>query len=252
LEQTTRDDRLRSLGGEVLGDERCVRRRLRDICRRRASFFVDLGEQPGLNRGGRTLLLRMIVGETAGLEDYGAQLGDAAATRVIKLHKRKTGPGHRILQERDRRCPRQAMLAAQMQKSTDKAVAAVSVIITAARPVAVVGKILEHQVEQLHPLCDLAFWHWFECSRSGQRTHSSTRCRSPSGKAMKVTFAFRVAVLRSCSPRENVFDALGRKVELNESDAAIEGFAVMRDQPIPKTKAAHAFEKDGEPGGFWQ
>jgi hypothetical protein len=49
-----------------------------------------------------------------------------------------------------------------------------------------------------------------------------------------------------------VFDALGRKVELNESDAAIEGFAVMRDQPIPKTKAAHAFEKDGAPCGFWQ
>ena len=64
---------------------------------------------------------------------------------------------------------------------------------------------------------------------------------------MKVTFGFRVAVLRSCSPRENVFDALGRKVELNESDAAIEGFAVMRDQPIPKTKAAHAFEKTGRP-----
>jgi hypothetical protein len=35
------------------------------------------------------------------------------------------------------------MLAAQMQKSADKAVAAVSVIITAARPVAVVGKILD-------------------------------------------------------------------------------------------------------------
>ena len=56
------------------------------------------------------------------------------------------------------------MLAAQMQNSADKAVAAVSVIITAARPVAVVGKILEHQVEQLHPLCDLGFQHWFECS----------------------------------------------------------------------------------------
>jgi hypothetical protein len=161
---TTRDDRLRSLGGEVLGDERCVRRRIRDIRRRRASFFLDLGEQPGLNRGGRALLLRMIVGETAGLEDYGAQLGDVAATRVIKVHERKAGPGHRILQERDRRCPRQAMLAAQMQNSADKAVAAVSVIITAARPVAVVGKILEHQVEQLHPLCDLGFQHWFECS----------------------------------------------------------------------------------------
>ena len=158
------DSRLRSLGGKVLGDERCVRRRIRDIRRRRASFFLDLGEQPGLNRGGRALLLRMIVGETAGLEDYGAQLGDVAATRVIKVHERKAGSGHRILQERDRRCPRQAMLAAQMQNSADKAVAAVSVIITAARPMAVVAKMLEHQVEQLHPLCDLGFQHWFECS----------------------------------------------------------------------------------------
>ena len=67
--RTTRDDRLWSLGGEVLGDERCVRRRIRDIRRRRGSFFLDLSEQPGLNRGGRALLLRMIAGETAGLED---------------------------------------------------------------------------------------------------------------------------------------------------------------------------------------
>jgi hypothetical protein len=40
------------------------------------------------------------------------------------------------------------MLAAQMQKSADKAMAAVSVVITAARPVAVVGKMLEHQIER--------------------------------------------------------------------------------------------------------
>jgi hypothetical protein len=39
-------------------------------------------------------------------------------------------------------------------------VAAVSVIITAAPPVAVGSKMLEHQVEQLHRLRDLAFWHW--------------------------------------------------------------------------------------------
>src|SRR5207253_10743816 len=95
------------------------------IRRRRAWFLLDVGEQPGLNRGGRALLLRMIAGETAGLEDYGTQLGDVAATRVIKVHERKAGPGHRILQERDRRCTRQAMLAAQMQNSADKAVAAV-------------------------------------------------------------------------------------------------------------------------------
>jgi hypothetical protein len=91
----------------------------------------------------------------------GAQLCDAAATRVVEVHKRKAGPGHRILQERDRRCPRQAMFAAQMQESADQAAAAVSIVITAACPVAVVGKMLEHQVEQPHRLCDLGFRHWF-------------------------------------------------------------------------------------------
>jgi ribosomal protein S3 len=40
------------------------------------------------------------------------------------------------------------MLAAQVQKSADKAVAAISV--RAARPGAVVGKKLEHRIEQLH------------------------------------------------------------------------------------------------------
>jgi len=78
--------------------------------------------------------------ETAGLEDYGTQLGETAATSVVKAHERKAGPGHRILQERDCRRCRQAMLAAKMQESADKAVAAVSVVITAARPVTVVGK----------------------------------------------------------------------------------------------------------------
>ena len=63
------------------------------------------------------------------------------------LPRRVTGPGHRILQERDRRCRRQAMLTAQVQESANKAVAAVFVVITAARPVAVVGKKLEHQIE---------------------------------------------------------------------------------------------------------
>ena len=64
------------------------------------------------------------------------------------------------------RCSWQAMLAAQMQKSADKAMAAVSVVITAARLVAVFGKMREHQIEQLHRLRDLGFRHWFERSRS--------------------------------------------------------------------------------------
>jgi hypothetical protein len=70
------------------------------------------------------------------------------------------------LQERDRRRPWQAVLAAQMQKSTDEAMAAVSVIVTAARPVTVVGKMLEHQVQQLHRFCDFRVTHWFDRSRS--------------------------------------------------------------------------------------
>ena len=45
------------------------------------------------------------------------------------------------------------------EESTDEAMAAVSVIITAARPVTVVGKMLEHQVEQLHRLRDFRLWH---------------------------------------------------------------------------------------------
>jgi hypothetical protein len=56
------------------------------------------------------------------------------------------------------------MLAAEIQKSADKAVAAVTVIITASRPMAVVGKKLEHQIEQLHRFCDFRFGHWFERS----------------------------------------------------------------------------------------
>jgi hypothetical protein len=150
-----------------------VRHRFRDVCRLRGRFFRDPGEQPGPDRGGRPLLLRMVAGETAGLEDYRAQLGDGAATRVVEVDKRKAGPRHRILQERDRRRPRQAMLAAQMEKSADKAMPAVSVIVTAARPVAVAGKMLEHQIEQLHRLRDLGFRHWFERSRCGnERTVS--------------------------------------------------------------------------------
>ena len=54
------------------------------------------------------------------------------------------------------------MLPAKMYESADKAVAAVSIVITAARPVAVVGKKLEHEIEQLHCFCDFRFRHWFD------------------------------------------------------------------------------------------
>jgi hypothetical protein len=56
------------------------------------------------------------------------------------MHKRKAGSGHRIVQECDHGRGRQAMLAAEMQKSADEAVASASVIITASCPVLVGGK----------------------------------------------------------------------------------------------------------------
>jgi hypothetical protein len=40
-----------ALGGEVLGEERLIPCRVRDI-RRRGPFFAYLGKQPDLNRGG--------------------------------------------------------------------------------------------------------------------------------------------------------------------------------------------------------
>ena len=150
----------RSLSGEAFGDERLVLRR------RRSSFLFDLGEQPDLHRRRGAVSFRIVVRQTARLDDDEAQLGDAAATMIVEVNKGKAGARHSILEERDRRRRRKAMLAAQMQKSTDEAVAAVSVVITAARPVAVIREKLDHQIEQLHGFADVCFGHWFDRSRS--------------------------------------------------------------------------------------
>jgi hypothetical protein len=90
--------------------------------------------------------------------------GFCPATSVVEVHKRKAGAGHRVLQKRDRRRRRQAMLAAQMHESADQAAAAIAVVITAVGPVAVVGKKLEHVIEQLHRFCSFRFGHRFDHS----------------------------------------------------------------------------------------
>jgi hypothetical protein len=76
-----------------------------------------------------------------------------------------------------------------MQKSADKAAAAVPVVVTTARPVAIVGKMLEHEVEHLHRLCDLRFRHWFERSRCGNER----------------TVARAAAIAAPCSRQNNRF-----------------------------------------------
>jgi hypothetical protein len=61
-------------------------------------------------------------------------------------------------------------------------VTAVSVIITAARPVAAIGKKLEHEIEQLHRLCDFHFGHWFDAPDPGMTKsayHRPPRSASP-------------------------------------------------------------------------
>jgi hypothetical protein len=56
----------RSLGGEAFGGVWLVRRWFPDIRRRLGTFFLDLGEQPCLNRDGCPLSFRIIKCETAG------------------------------------------------------------------------------------------------------------------------------------------------------------------------------------------
>jgi hypothetical protein len=52
------------------------------------------------------------MGETVGLEDDGAQLGDGAAAPVVEVHEWKAGAGHGVFEESDRRSDRETMLAA--------------------------------------------------------------------------------------------------------------------------------------------
>jgi hypothetical protein len=125
------------------------------------------------------------------------------------MNKRKAGAGHGVLQERDRRWCRQAMLAAQMEKSADKAMAAVSVIVAAASPVAVVGKKLEHEIEAAPPL-RFPFWasvSWFPIRGGGRSLGllaAVKNCRPARGNGAAGT------------PPEGrlVFDALGLGVDL--------------------------------------
>jgi hypothetical protein len=68
--------------------------------------------------------------------------------------------------------------------------------------VAVVGKMLEHQIEQLHRLRDLGFRHWFERSRSWQRTQRITRRRNPQATYYgKLTGSTKIVVTIAISRR---------------------------------------------------
>ena len=75
----------RSLGGEAFGGERLGRRRFFDVGRRRGSSFLDLIEQPCLDRGCRAVSFRIVMGKAARFEDDGTQFRGAAAARVVEV-----------------------------------------------------------------------------------------------------------------------------------------------------------------------
>jgi hypothetical protein len=62
------------------------------------------------------------------------------------------------------------MLAADMQEGADQATTAVSIVVTASRPVAVVGKKLEYEVKQLHSFCGISVRHRSHCPDLSEET----------------------------------------------------------------------------------
>ena len=73
------------LGGEAFGDERLFRCWLLDVRFLRGSSFLDLIEQPCLDRGCRAVSFRIVMGKAARFEDDGTQFGGAAAARVVEV-----------------------------------------------------------------------------------------------------------------------------------------------------------------------
>ena len=52
-----------------------------------AARFFSIWASSQVLAAAATRLLRVIISKTAGREDYGAQLGDAAATTVVEVHE---------------------------------------------------------------------------------------------------------------------------------------------------------------------
>src|SRR5215472_15911682 len=75
------------------------------------------------------------------------------------------------------------MLAAEMQKSTDKVMVAVSVVISSACPAAAVGKMLKHQIEELHCFRNFRFGHGRGCSDPDEKVSLSPASAIRSGQS---------------------------------------------------------------------
>src|SRR5690349_20694590 len=76
------------------------------------------------------------------------------------------------------------------------------------------------------------------------------RGKLTSREAVQVTAGVGVPVLCRRGLLQDALDALRRNIELNERDAAVECFAIMRDEPLTEVKAAHSFEQDQATGAF--
>jgi hypothetical protein len=105
-------------------------------------------------------MFRILKGGGAGLENYGAQFSRAEAETIVEADKPDLAPGQCRLEKRHHRRPRKPLLRTEMKDRADKAVAAISVMITASCPMVIIRKEIQHQIQYLYGFAGHVRGHW--------------------------------------------------------------------------------------------
>src|SRR5262249_28670294 len=110
---------------------------------------IQFGEELAFECRGRPLVFRILESDCPGLENYRTQLSRAAAEAIVKSAQPDLPPRQCRFEKGQYRCAWQPMLRTEIKDRADKTVAATTIIITASRPVIVVSKKPQHQIQQL-------------------------------------------------------------------------------------------------------
>jgi hypothetical protein len=89
-------------------------------------------------------MFRILKGGGAGLDNYGAQFSRATAEAIVEADKPDLPPGQCRFEKEYHQRPRKPLLRIEMKDRANKAVAAISVMITASCPVIIVSKEIQH------------------------------------------------------------------------------------------------------------
>ena len=98
---------------------------------------------------GRPIVCRIFERDCAGPEDHRAQFSGAAAEAIVEVDKPDLPPGQGRFEDGYHWLARKPMLRTEVKDRADKAVAAIPIMITASRPVIVVSKKFQHQIQHL-------------------------------------------------------------------------------------------------------